>query len=332
MKIITFEEHFLSQKVNGTYTEILKKTASPAFRARMDFVANFISGDDSLTNVGEKRIRFMDKAGVDIQIVSYGNNSPMHLSAGSAVPLCKQANDELAEYCRNFPNRFYGFAVLPVDDAKAAADELGRCVNELGFKGAMFSGTFNDHFLDEQRFFPIFKKAAELGLPLYLHPGEVSEKVADYYYKGSWTDNVASALAAHGYGWHVDAGIHIIRMILSGIFDKLPDLKLISGHWGELVPYFLERIDETLPKPVTGLSRKFSEYYKDHIFVTPSGMFYDSPFKLCLHEMGADHILWAMDYPYVKRENTRTYLENFSIDEADKEKIGHLNAEKMLKL
>lgn len=332
MKIIALEEHFMSAKVNDAYTKIVSKTASPAARARAEFVASYIARDNNLLEVGEKRLGYMGRSGVDVQVIGYGNNSPMNLDAADAVPLCIQANDELAALIAKNPTRFYGFATLPVADAKAAADELSRCVNGLGFKGAILNGTFQGRFFDEPVFYPIFEAAAALGVPVYFHPGEVEEKVAGYYYSGNWTERVASTLANQGYGWHVDSGIHVIRMILSGIFDKLPNLTLINGHWGELVPYFLERIDSQLPPDLTGLGRTFSEYYKGHIYVTPSGMLYDAPLQLCVSELGADRIMWACDYPYIRPENARHYLENAPVSDQDKEKIGYLNAEKLLKL
>lgn len=332
MKIIAFEEHFMSARVNEEYTKIVSNTASAAAKVRAEFVAGYIARDDSLLEVGEKRLSYMDKSGVDVQVIGYGNNSPMGLDARYAVPLCKQANDELASHIAKNPARFFGLASLPVADAKAAAGELARCVNELGFKGAILNGTFQGRFFDEPEFFPIFAKAAELDVPVYFHPGEVDEDVAAYYYKGGWPDGVTSVLANQGYGWHVDSGIHVMRMILSGIFDKLPNLTIINGHWGELVPYFFERIDLQLPPSLTGLRKPFSQYYKERVYVTPSGMFYDAPFKLCHSEIGADRIMWACDYPYMKPENARSYLESAPIPSEDKKKIGHLNAEKLLKI
>ncbi len=332
MKIIAVEEHFMSQAVNEEYTKIFSKTASPAARTRAEYIANYIKNDNSLIEIGEKRLAFMDKTGVDVQVIGYGNNSPMDLPADDAIPLCKQANDELAVQIAKHPGRFYGFATLPVADVNAASDEFSRCVKELGFKGAMLNGTFNGHFFDEERFFPIFEKSAELQVPVYFHPGEVSEQVAAHYYRGNWSNMVASTLAGQGFGWHLDVGIHIIRMTLSGIFDKLPGLTLINGHWGELVPYFFERLDAQLPPKLTGLARSFTEYYKEHVYVTPSGMLYNAPMGLCVSELGADRILWATDYPYLRPENPREYLENAPISDEDKEKIGYRNAEKLLKI
>ncbi|MFT4104130.1 MAG: amidohydrolase family protein [Lacrimispora sp.] len=332
MKVIALEEHFMSAAVNEEYTKIFSEHASPAARIRAAFVANYIEKDNSLLEVGEKRLSYMDRSGVDIQVIGYGNNNPMELPAVHAIPLCRQANDELAAHIAKNPERFYGMASLPVADPKAAAEELDRAVKELGFKGAILNGTYNGRFFDDEEFFPIFEKAAELDVPVYFHPGEINEQVAGYYYSGSWSDSVASILANQGFGWHVDSGIHVIRMILSGIFDKLPDLTIISGHWGELVPYFLERLDRQLPPGLTGLKQEFSKYYREHVYVTPSGMLYNAPFRLCLSELGADRILWAGDYPYLRPENAREYLESADISQEDKEKIAYINAARLLKL
>ncbi|MGF1944504.1 amidohydrolase family protein [Enterococcus casseliflavus] len=279
-----------------------------------------------------ERIAYMNQVGVDVQLISYGNNNPQDLPAEYAVEMTRLANDEMAEKIALYPDRFYGLASLPVADVSAAVAELRRAVTELGFKGAQLTGTFQGRFFDEAEFFPIFEEAARLDVPIALHPGEVSPAVIQHYYEGEWSDQVTNVLAGHGFGWHADIGIEVMRLIVSGIFDKLPNLKIISGHFGELIPYFLDRLNETLPTNLTGLKNSFAEYYRDHIYVSPSGMFYDSPFDLCLKVLKPDHLLWSMDYPYMKRENTRQYLENFQLTDNQKEQIAHLNAEKLLKL
>lgn len=211
-------------------------------------------------------------------------------------------------------------------------EELNRAVKELGFKGAMLSGTFNGRFFDEPEFLPIFSKAQELNVPLYMHPAIISKSIIEHYYKSDNWSSVASAMfASAGYGWHLDSGIAIVRLIASGIFDKLPGLQLISGHWGELVPFYLNRLDDQLSKTLK-LNRKISDYYKSNIYVTPSGLFSEAQLQFVISEVGADRIIYSGDYPFLIDKNTKGFLETASISKEDKEKIAYRNAEKLLKL
>ena len=330
MNVITVEEHYMSKCVNEQYTKATTSIhTTPQEQAKAAFIQQYVEQDGGISEVGEKRIAYMNRCGVDVQIIGYGNNNPMDLNAKDAIPLCRMANDDLAADIAKYPDRFYGFASLPVADPNAAAIELKRCVTTLGFKGAMLAGTFQGKFFDAPEFYPIFEKAAALHVPVSLHPGEVDSAITQHYYVGNWSSQVTTTLAGHGFGWHADAGIHILRLILSGLFDQLPDLTLISGHWGEMIPYFFERLDETLPMSVTGLKQNISDYFKTNIYVSPSGMFYDAPFQLCLHSIGADRILWSMDYPYMMREQTKEYLMNMPITQKEKELIAHQNAESL---
>ncbi len=332
MKIIAIEDHYMSHTVNSKYMEVMLPLVSPAERARLEGLQSFLI-NSLIGDMGEKRLAVMDAQGVDMQVLSYGNNSPQDLPANEAVPLCRQANNELAAAIKKHPTRFAGYAALPVSDPQAAAQELARTVNELGFVGASLNGNYGGRFFDEPEFFPVFKKAAELDVPVYLHPGFPNEAVADYYYKGENIPAVVSGIfGSFGYGWHVDVGIHMMRLIFSGIFNKLPNLKLITGHWGELVPYYFARIDEMIPEAATGLGRPFSEIYKEHVYITPSGIVSKGPAMLAISEMGADHVLWAHDFPYVKRRDIKDFLLGLPISREEKEKIAFKNAEKLLKL
>ena len=332
MKIVTIEEHYVSEAINHQYNQLMNQTATEEEKIKAKFIEDYIKKDKRITDLGPERIAYMDQVGIDVQLISYGNNSPMDLPAEHAIPLSKQANDDLAKACQQYPYRFYGLATLPVADPKAAADELERTVKELNFKGVMLQGSYNGQFFDDQAFWPIFEKAQALDVPIQLHPGEVDAKVIDHYYEGNWSPQVTMTLSGHGLGWHYDAGIHVLRLILAGVFDAYPNLKIISGHWGETIPYFLDRLNETLPQAVTGLKHDIAYYYRHNIYVTPSGMFYKAPMSLCINELGADRVLWSMDYPYMLRENTATFLENFDISDEEKAQIAYKNAEALFKL
>ena len=333
MKLITVEEHYMSKTINDQYQALNQADLSPEQAAKASFVSNYldrmVETGGPIVDLDQKRLAYMDQSGVSVQILSYGNNSPMDLKGEAAVDLAQQANDNLFEACQKHPDRFYGLACLPVDRPQAAAAELERTVNELGFKGALLQGTFQEEFLDAKRYDPIFAKAEALGVPLQIHPGEIKQDVLTAYYKGDWSDQVMTVLSGHGMGWHYEAGVHMLRLILSGIFDRYPKLQLVAGHWGEGLPYFLERLDENLPVDLTHLDHNIAYYLKHNFYYTPSGMFYDGPFKLCLDYFGPERIVWSVDYPYVIRDNAWDYLANFGLAQEDLEAIAYANAEKL---
>jgi uncharacterized protein len=333
MKIITIEEHFAIKEVTEISGKNLSKTISKdESSGKSDDESN--PSREELEDIAELRIQYMDESGIDMQVISYGSNNPQELSREASLELVIKANDVLAASIKKNPTRLAGLASLPVVSPKDAVNELERAVKGLGMKGAEITGmgyqgvTFDDSF-----FLPIFEKAAELNVPVYMHPSVINKNIADYYYKSAqWPDSVNEILSTSGYGWHIDSGILIIRMILSGIFDRIPNLSLISGHWGEFVPYYLERLDEKFKPSVTNLEQHFSEYYLKHIYITPGGMFSIPQLNFALDQMGVDHILYSGDYPYAKDTKTREFLENAPISDESKEKIGHINAEKLLGL
>lgn len=335
-KIITIEEHFTLPNIGKKVMAWLTKQnggTPPVSETQKELMKIVLSTNEDIEDVAERRIRFMDEAGVDMQVLSYGVGSPQNITDRKvAVQLCKEANDELARLIAKHPTRFAGFALLPMADPQAAADELERAVKVLGLKGAMLSGTFNGRFFDEREFRPVFRRAAVLGVPIYLHPATIKGDVAKYYYQNEQWSQVASAMfATAGYGWHVDSGIGVLRLIMSGIFDELPSLQIISGHWGELVPFYLNRLDDQQSKTMK-LPRKISDYYKSNIYITPSGFFSDAQLRYAIEAVGADRIIYAADYPFLIDKNTRAFLDMAPISNEDRDKIGYLNAERLLKL
>ncbi len=198
---------------------------------------------------------------------------------------------------------------------------------------ALLAGRYKGRFYNEAEFFPIFAKAAELDVPIHFHPAIIAQEVQNAYYKSdAYSFTVAFQFGSAGYGWHSEVGIQVVRMILSGVFDKLPNLKFISGHWGETIPAFLERMDVMLGKETTGLKKNVSEYYKEHIYLTPSGILSNDQLEYLVKVMGAEHILYAIDYPYVKPDNTYSFLADSKLTEQQKELIAHGNAERLLHL
>ena len=335
MKMITIEEHITS----GEVIENLMKSQNgdgELSPERMKFFQEKALVEGRLTDIENERIPFMDKANIDVQVLSYinptnGANIPNDVKTENVM----KANDYLKSIVDKYPDRFAAFAHLPLWDVDTSVKELERCIKELGFKGALVTGKFEGHFLDEKIFYPVFEKAVELDVPIYFHPSMPVKEIQEYYYTshdGSWNKEVANEFGSAGFGWHLDIGIQVVRIILTGIFDKLPNLKLITGHWGEGIIEMLDRMDYMIPKSMTGFKKNISEYYRENIYVTPSGIESTINLEAVTKYMGADHIIWAVDYPYLRNETVTDFLTNSNLSDEEKELISHKNAEKLLKL
>jgi uncharacterized protein len=281
-------------------------------------------------DLGQGRIAAMDEQSIQMQVVSCGSPA-QSVPVIEAVTLVRAANDRLANAIADNPSRLSGFAALPWQDPQAAAEELSHAVGELGLKGAMIMGRPSDSFLDDSRYLPVFERLDALKVPLYIHPFVPLPAVQRAYYDG-FAPEVIAQFSLAGWGWHHEAGIQTLRLILAGLFDRFPDLCVINGHWGEMVPFFLSRLDDTLPTAVTGLSRSISDIYRSQIWVTPSGMFDRPQFDFIHKTLAPDRIMWSVDYPYVTLDGTREFLETLPVSDEDREMIAHGNAERLLGL
>ena len=191
--------------------------------------------------------------------------------------------------------------------------------------------------MDDKKYSPIFAKCEELDIPMYFHPGPIKIEVKKAYYEGNWNERVAKSFSSYGIGWHYETGIHIIRLILAVILDEFPKLKIIIGHWAEMIPFYLERLDMALPLDITGLKHAITYYFQNNIYTNPSGMYFKNDMDFCIKVMGIDHILWGQDFCYLNHivggvDNVRSFLEEYDISDEDKEKIAHLNSERIFKL
>lgn len=282
-----------------------------------------------LRDLGELRLKEMDAAGVDVQVLSHGAPGTQKLAPEAAVRLARQTNDRLHRFLTANPKRFAGFADLPTPDPKAAAEELERTV-KLGFKGAMLHGlTGGTEFVDRKQFWPIFERAQALDVPIYIHPSFPHPAVIDAYYKDyaqRFPEIVGPAL-----GFTVETLTQGIRLVLSGVFDAYPRLKIIMGHLGEGLPFLLWRVDHALSRPGNeGLS--FRNLFSEHFYVTTSGNF-SSPALLCaVMELGVDRILFSVDWPFVSNAAGTAWMDNVPLCHEDKVKILGGNAKQLLRL
>ena len=281
-------------------------------------------------DLGDGRLAEMDAHGIGMQVLSYSN--PTQLApAEAAVGLARAANDRLAAAVRAHPDRLAGFATLPWQDPQAAAAELERSVKELGLKGTLLVGRPGTTFLDDERYRPVLAMLEALRVPLYVHPGVPLPQVQQPYY-GGLDESVIARLSLFGWGWHAESGVQVIRMILSGTFDRYPELQVISGHWGEMVPFYLQRMDDAMSRAVTGLSRTITETYRSQVFVTPSGMLNLPHFRFIHEVLGADRIIYSVDYPFLTNDGAQAFLRDLPVSDEDKEKIAHRNVETLLGL
>lgn len=284
-----------------------------------------------LCDLGEGRVADMDAAGVDVQVVSLRAPGAQGFPAQDAVALAREENDWLADAVKLHPDRLAGFAALPTTHPTAAADELERTVSQLGFKGGFVNGHTEGRFLDDRRFWPVLERAEALGVPIYIHPAPPPMAVKDAYYAG-FAPTVSATLSTSAWGWHIETGLHLLRLILAGAFDHFPKLQVVVGHLGEALPFMLTRTSGRLPPSATGLQRTVAEYVSGNVHFTTSAFFSTSPLLNALLEVGADRILFSVDYPYSTNHEACAFLNSMPVSMPDRAKIAHGNAERLLRL
>ncbi|MGC5245847.1 amidohydrolase family protein [Gordonia sp. DT219] len=323
-RVIALEEHMVTPEVVAAWRNLPPRLRDLALTPSTQGESGRL-----LSEIDDERIMTMDAAGIDMQVLSLTAPGLQNLEPADAVALQGDVNDRLADAVRTRPDRFQAFATLATPAPEAAAAELDRAVNQLGLHGAMIFGRTRERHLDDPEFSPLLEAAAALGAPLYLHPQSPPRTVRKAYYGGLGAP-LDSALATHGVGWHYDCGIELLRFIVSGVFDRLPNLQVIVGHWGELMLFFLDRIDTNLTA-VAGLERPVSDYLRTNVFVTPSGILSEKYLRWTIETIGIERILFAADYPFVPLSGpVRTFLRAGAPEPADQAAIGSANWERLL--
>ncbi|MGH7054225.1 MAG: amidohydrolase family protein [Stellaceae bacterium] len=309
--IIALEEHYLDAEVK----ERGGPGAGPEIVRRLD-------------DLGALRLREMDEAGIDFQVLSHSIPGLQAVEAAAAVPLARRVNDRLHEAVGRHPDRFAAFAALPTADPRAAADELERTVTRLGFKGAMINGLTLGVFHDDKRFWPIYERAAALDVPIYIHPALPQAAVIEAYYKDYAQKHPGILRAA--WGFTVETATQGIRFVLSGVFDTHPGLKIVLGHMGEGLPFYLWRISHGLRATLS--EKSFRDIFCEHFWITTSGFFSDPALLCCMMEMGIDRILFSVDYPFAENPPGAEWTETLPLGPEDKEKLLNGNARRLLRL
>ena len=339
MKKIAFEEHFFT----ASHLECL--------RSRKDYprLETFVDSEgrnaerllrmpnssqlmpaarmSQLLDLGAGRLAAMDAAGIDMQVLSMAGPGVEEFDLPTGRVLARAINDELAEAIARHPKRFAGLATLAYGDPEGAAAELERAVTKLGLKGGKLNSHVGGEYLDHRKYRVLWETAEGLGVPMMIHPKDppaaVLSVLSDY-----------PGLTQAAWGFAFDAATHSLRLIASGLFDACPNLKIVLGHLGEAIPFWLWRIDNHFARSpaAVALERRPSEYFLDNFMVSTSGMFHDPQFQCVYQTLGADRIMFAVDYPYEPMEQGARFIDGIVIPEADKRKICSGNVEKLLGL
>ncbi|MGI9403747.1 MAG: amidohydrolase family protein, partial [Hyphomicrobium sp.] len=284
-----------------------------------------------LPEIGDLRLQSMDEAGIDVQVLSNSGPGPDLVPDADGVTIAREMNDHLAASIARYPDRFAGFAVLPMQSPEVTGSELERAVTKLGFCGALVNGTTEGRFLDHPSYDNLLATAVKLDVPIYIHPHLAPEPVRQAYYSDlpTGTDRV---LEAAGWGWHSETALHVLRLVLAGVLDRHPKLKLIIGHMGEMLPMMLARIDQVAKHDVAHLQRPISASIVEQVWLTTSGIFTQPPFLTALQTFGIDRIMFSVDYPYAPNLAGRNFLDRVNLSPADMVKLTHVTAERLLKL
>jgi predicted TIM-barrel fold metal-dependent hydrolase len=337
MKIIDFENHFFT----ADYLSYLSRRSQPPMLTN-DNKGHTMRYSDTMISVrpatihnmhletGDLRIREMDESGVDIEVLSISPPGVQRLGEADGTAWSKKINNDLAQIIKRHPDRFYGLGCVAPQSPKEASDEVERIADEHGFKGLILHPHIGGEYLDGKRFRPIFKRAAKLGMPIFLHPELPSSLILPGF------EEYGFNLAGTALGFAMDVALCSMRLICSGLFDELPELQIVLGHLGEGLPFWLQRVDTYttgIADPTKlKIAKKPGEYIKTNFTVLTSGMHYLPAFMCAYLAMGPDRIALGTDYPYDNLQNPVNFIKDLNIPEVDKEKIFCANITRLLKI
>jgi len=336
---IATEEAWAPREMLALYRRALAENTvdDPGFKSLFGFYLNSPSPRatfiiDRLQELGEPRIRDMDATGVDKQLLLLTSPGVQIFDAATATSLAASSNDQLAEACRKYPDHYVGLAAVAPQNPKEAAKELERGVRKLGLKGAVINSHTLGEYLDDPKFWDIFAAAEALDVPIYIHPNTPS--------KGLIEPLLARGLDGAIFGFGVDTAMHLLGIITSGAFDRFPQLQIVVGHCGEALPFWLSRFDYMHAATVKSkryafmkpLKKKVSDYMRENIYVTNSGMAWAPVVQFCQQVLGMDRVMYAMDYPYQFVPEEVQEMERSSLTPAEQKMFYQTNAEKVFGL
>jgi len=336
---IAAEEAWAPPEILARYKKLLEeKPASwdPGFHSLWGFFLGQTTRATQLVtriqDLGERRLADMDASGIAKQLVFLTAPGVQVFDAPTAVSLSKNLNDQLSEEIKKHPDRFAGLAAIAPQSPRDAVKEMERGVKNLGLKGAVINSHTQGEYLDAPKYWEIFEAAQALGVPIYLHPNTPPAGMIQPF--------LSRGLDGAIYGFAVETGLHMLRLVLAGVFDRFPRLAMVLGHLGEGLPFWLFRLDfmhramvsANRYEGVKALKKKPSEYLKENVWVTTSGMQWAPAILHTLSVLGADRVLYAMDYPYQFVPGEVRVTDELPISDADRKKLYQLNAEKVFHL
>jgi len=328
MRTVALEEHF---SVPAAAKRIDPKVISRRGYRPRKLAPGAANPLELLPEIGEGRLKSMDAAGITVQVLSVSGPGADLVPGAEGIAIAAEINDHLAAAVARHPDRFAGFAALPMQSPDAMPAELVRAVKQLGFVGAMVNGTTEGRFLDDPRYDGLLAAAVELDVPIYIHPHIPPEPVRLAYFS-NLPEGAGRVLETAGWGWHSETAVHLLRMVLAGTLDKHPKLRLIIGHMAEMLPMMMARIDAVFKADIDHLKRPVTQAIHDQVWITTSGIFDQPPFIAALQTFGIDRIMFSVDYPYAPNAAGRKFLDNVALSPADKKKLNHGNADALLKL
>jgi 5-carboxyvanillate decarboxylase len=285
-----------------------------------------------LTDLDELRLRHMDAAGIDRQVIALTSPGVQVMDADGAVSFAKVANDELAAAVRRHPTRFSGMVAVAPQNPREAAKEIERGIRQLGLTGVIINSHTQGEYLSDPKFWEIFEAAEANDTPIYLHPNTPPRNMIQPF--------LECGLDGAIYGFAVETGLHALRIITAGVFDRFPKLQMIIGHMGEALPFWSYRLDymhqatvrSNRYPTVQALKKKPSDYLRENFYITNSGMAWEPAIKFTQQTLGMDRVLYAMDYPYQYAIDEVVTLDGMQMSIEDKKRFFQTNAEKVFKL
>lgn len=336
---IATEEAFATSELFDCYRRIIDRTSidDPGFYSLWghyltDPGERPVAVRRKLLDLDDERIADMDATGIARQIISLTAPGVQVLDRETAVAIAGNANDQLYDAVQRHPERYTGLAAMAPQDPPAAVKEIERGINSLGFKGVILNSHTHGEYFDDHKFWEILEACEHLDVPIYLHPTTPS--------KGMIGPLLESGLDGAIYGFAVETGMHLLRIIVSGAFDRFPKLKLVVGHLGEALPFWLFRLDfmhaamvrAKRYQRVKPIRKKPSDYLKENVWITTSGMAWEPAIMFVRSVIGADHVMYAMDYPYQFVPSEVDVTDNLPIGDKEKKAFYQTNAETVFSL
>ncbi|MDH5309921.1 MAG: amidohydrolase family protein [Gammaproteobacteria bacterium] len=339
IKRIATEEAFSPPEMMDAYRGIIREQSvdDPGFYSLW---GHYLTSDserprairDKLIDLDGERLADMDATGIHHQVISLTSPGVQVLERDLAVNIATLANDRLAEAVARHPDRYTGLAAMAPQDPPAAAREIERGVTRLGFKGVILNSHTQGEYFDDRKFWEIFEVCEQLDVPVYLHPNTPSKAMIDPL--------LESGLDGAIFGFAVETGMHLLRIIVSGAFDRFPGLKIVVGHLGEALPFWLFRLDfmhgamvrSNRYPTVRPLKKKISDYMRENVWITTSGMAWEPAIMFVRSVIGNDRVMYAMDYPYQFVPAEVEVTDNLPISDAEKQAFYQTNAEKLFSI